>query len=515
MLSMGRFMVELSVYAVVLTLTSCSSEKCSPDVEPDETASHDSSVFEMTGNRGWTNGTFVDGSSPLVAPVSCNEGDQLRPRVGFLPDFKRFVMVWTNMPPALDVPECLYQCFDMHLSDVVYGFLDESLTEPVPAVFSVADDPAGAQWSPDLAVSPTGGFAVVWQEGGWSLATSRWGLLEDPTTARVKVRILGSNGVPTSEEILIDSHLPGSKSSSFPVAEPRVVSLEDGSYVAFWERMCDKDGSLECNWSDTADDHVSTVFWRRFDANGLLSEPQRLADCLTETIFFGGVAPLGESGFVAAWETSATAVSPPPGEPCPRGFSLRIVRGETADPEFHLTGPLFDWDNDPFVFPFGDGRFVLMWSANRESSVDGLPDVSAFRGIMGMIFDKNGNALSSSIPVVAGLAPDVFRTWEPDLKHIINDTFVVTYSDFIEEHYQEFVFAVLLDQNLAQLGPAIRHSSSCGIAENGVSVANSNAEVAMFWDGRCPVADISAEACSKMTMSLAATLLSVGELKGK
>lgn len=498
---------------VALQLAACCSSTSAPVCDGiAEEAPSDAVIDPILDSRS-ADSDFVI-SSRLMAPLLCNEGDQTTPLAGFLPGTNQIVLGWVNEPATWESSQCQKTCGQEELADTAFSLLPVDGDAQTADLHYVGENQAGSQWSPDLAVSPYGGFAIVWQEGGWVKISSEGGWLEDPTDMTVKARIFDAQGEAVTDEIVLDV-LPA-EDADLTGVRPKVVALMDGAYVVFWEWPC-PDNLAACPAKSETTGTPKIVLWSRLEPDGQPSVPVPLSDCFQEHVYFGGAAPLGGSDFVAVWEESNGELSPPPlSGPCQRGFSLRIVRGDTPEPEFRLTGPLWDWKSGPNVFPSGIAEgFVLVWSAHRTDAGD-LPEISQFMGVMGMLFDGNGNALTSSIPIVSGLNPGDLIHWSPTIQRFSDNRFLLTYHDHPSQLDQPFTFTVILDQNLSPVGPKVMHGAECGYAYPGVSTVLSEERVGVFWRGLCPVEEIlSNEPCAEHTSCLTGAILTIDDLLGQ
>jgi hypothetical protein len=251
---------------------------------------------------------------------------------------------------------------------------------PRGAEIKVNSLPASSYGSPQVAVTPDGDFAVVWQTGH---------LGGDPPVEKpvVWVRLFRADGAPKTSQLRVN---PGSS----PQVLPRVAVGADGSFVVVWEEILPTG---------------STVSGRRFDAEGRPRGRRfRLSSTAVEPYFEPAVALAADGSFVAAWSL---------GDVSARRFD---ASGQPLGPEFRANVTTNEERSAPQVAMSASGDFVIGWLSYGGEST--------FFDIYARRFAKDGTPQGGEFQVNSGegrgISQDQFA-----LGVAKNGSFVVLWTD--------------------------------------------------------------------------------------
>lgn len=292
--------------------------------------------------------------------------------------------------------------------------------------FQVNSYTTGAQHSADIAMTPDGGFVVVWAgnaSGG-----------DDSTDRSIHVRRFDVHGNPLGDESQVNQFTPGRQ------VNPRVAAGSDGGFLVVWwsyepappdtdsssiqGRWYDANGQpagdeMQINmyttgwqaWPDVGIDSngVTTVVWsslgspstdsslssvlgRRFDSSGNPMGAEFQVNTYTTGRQQRAVLDVASSGqFVVAW---ANGNRLPPGEEVTDVRARRFAsNGDPIGSDFQVNSYTGYYHLDPAIGVHDDGSFLVVWPSwgslgddQSESSIqgrryqaDGQPTASQFQ----------------------------------------------------------------------------------------------------------------------------------------
>lgn len=257
---------------------------------------------------------FSSAAAPLGAPFPLSSepfGATARPVVG-TDEAGSFVAAWQRMDPPPALARIVARRFD-------------AAGDPQGDEFSVVP-PAMYLWDPQLAVSTSGNFLVV------------WGQAETLADADVYGRVFDASGSPVGGAFRVNSYTPGHQ--QFAAA----ASLGENGFVVVWDAL--------------ADGSAYGIVAQRLDAVGAPVGNDFVVNAYTT----GGqgnpaVAGDGQGGFVVAWQGAG------PGSSYGEIYAQRFdADAQRVGPEFQVNSLTLDAQMRPAVAASGSGEFIVSWS---------------------------------------------------------------------------------------------------------------------------------------------------------
>ncbi|HKC24315.1 MAG TPA: hypothetical protein VKF32_06215, partial [Thermoanaerobaculia bacterium] len=248
----------------------------------------------------------------------------------------------------------------------IFGQLYAASGAPLGAEFRVNAVTTFPQTSPAVAMSPAGGFVVVWTG------------VDDPTSVGVQGRRFDGAGAPLSGDFVVNT------STTAPQSYPSVSADAAGGFVVAWEST-GQDG-----------DPAFGVTARRYAASGVpLTADFRVNSTTTANQIHPAVAVAPSGDFVVAWVG-----------PSATGYDVFVQRfaangnplgGELVANAYPATGQLA-----PAIAATRDGGFVLVWLQQQSTTLDVIRRRLKPSGAMEPEFRVNSLAPQFDSPLAAG-----------------------------------------------------------------------------------------------------------------
>jgi cysteine-rich repeat protein len=289
----------------------------------------------------------------------------------------------------------------------VFGQRCDAFGTPVGAEFQVNTDTQYGEEVPSVAVSPAGGFVVVWQSG-----TS-----EHPYD--IHGQRYDSSGIPDGAAFRVNTFIQGDQTM------PSVAMADDGSFVVVWSSW-GKDGSGD------------GVFGQRYDSSGEPSGFEFQINTYTQDDQnWPVVAASADSRFVVVWESLGQDGSG-------KGIFGRLhdPAGDPATPEFRVNSHTESQQEFPSVSMTSDASFVVVWSGDEQG---GYTD-----GVFGQRYDSVGNSVGPEFKV------NTFedgRQYFPSVSTAADGRFVVVWMSEEQDGDGWGVFGQRYDSSGERAGP--------------------------------------------------------------
>ena len=213
----------------------------------------------------------------------------------------------------------------------------------------------GTQFSPGVALDPTGDFVVVWVSNG-----------QDGASFGVFGRRYESTGVPQGTEFQISTYTAGAEFS------PEVALRADGDFVLTWANSTEGAG-------------LSGVVSRLFDSSGVAQGGEFHVNTFTVGYqSFPDIAASGDAGFVVVWTSGGQDGSY-------TGVFGRMLDqdGVAQGAEFQVNTYTSGYQSAGYVAAGALGDFVVVWSSSDGNGP----------GVFGRRFDSTGAALTDEFQV--------------------------------------------------------------------------------------------------------------------
>jgi hypothetical protein len=285
----------------------------------------------MVGSTAMILGPSTPASSQVVPngdPIQINSfttGSQGGPDVAIAPDGS-FVVVWVGDQSSGDD--------DSDASIQMRRF--DSRGAALGDDFQVNQYTTGRQNSPQVAMTPSGEFAVVWR------STSP--VPPDDDHSSIQGRWFHADGTPASQELQLTSYTTSLQ------AHPQVGADSLGNFVVVWT-------SYGSTGSDTSQ---TSIAGRRFDSTGApLGSDLQVNSYTTGRQEFPSLAVTPAGEFVVAWQN---------GNRLPPGIEVVEIRarrfGADASPagdEFQVNTYTGYYHTNPTIAAHVDGSFIVAW----------------------------------------------------------------------------------------------------------------------------------------------------------
>lgn len=201
-------------------------------------------------------------------------------------------------------------------------------------------------------------------------------LTADPSAQGIRAQILSPTGVKIGGELLVNTITAGGQTAS------TVTALANGDFVVGWT---DNSGTRP-------DTSGSGVYGQVFSAEGLkVGASFLLNTTTTNNQSAPSLSALASGGFVGAWVDRSTLGGDSSGSSIKA--QLFDAAGRKIGREFLVNATTTGSQDQPVVATLAGGRFVIAW---RDAS--GIGDVSA-SGIRAQIFSADGVGVGSEILV--------------------------------------------------------------------------------------------------------------------
>jgi hypothetical protein len=262
--------------------------------------------------------------------------------------------------------------------------------------FKVNTRTAGHQQRASVAGLADGGFVVVWES------------LNRDATRRIGIfgQRFANSGERLGPEFKVNTAAVGDPES------PDVTGLETGGFVVVWHSPSDPDGL--------------DIYGQRFNANGTRSGGAfRLNSRTADHQNNAAVAPWGDNGFVAVWNSPDSA----------NGDGVRGQRFDAqgrVGPEFRVNTTLADFQVNAAVAPLGNGGFIVVW---ESFGVGG--DTTDEADVFGQRYAANGERVGPEFRINTRRAADQSQ---PAVAAVGNRGFIVVWESFGQDGSDYGVF---------------------------------------------------------------------------
>lgn len=193
---------------------------------------------------------------------------------------------------------------------------------------------AGDQIAPSVAALKDGSFVVAWQSAD-----------QDTSGIGVYARIYSTNSAVYNSEFLVNTNITGDQ------AAPFVAALQDGGFIIAWA-------------SANQDSDGYGVFAQRYYANGKRYGLEfRANQNVTNSQYRAQVAGLTDGGYVIIWRSDNQDGSG-------AGIYGQIYNSNNSvrKSEFRVNVETSLDQKTPFVLALTDGRFLVLWQSNHQTS---------------------------------------------------------------------------------------------------------------------------------------------------
>jgi hypothetical protein len=273
-----------------------------------------------------------------------------------------------------------------------------------PAEIQINQSTSGEQALGSLLRLPDGRYLAVWSSEGPEPA--------DGSGYSIQARLLGFDGLPSSDQFQVNLHTTGHQWS------PHAASWPDGSFVIAW--------SSEGSFGDDQDGF--SVQARRFSSTGSPLDPSEFQvntyTNATQSVHHEGVMTLPSGDFVVVWISEGSWGTDQD------WYSIQMRRfdstGVPLDPvETQVNSYTTSLQSTPHMAVWADGRFVVAWTSDGSFGDDqGGYSVQARR------FAGDGAPIDAAEFQVNTLT--AYRQMLPDVASMPDGGFVVVWeSDFI------------------------------------------------------------------------------------
>jgi Ca2+-binding RTX toxin-like protein len=262
-----------------------------------------------------------------------------------------------------------------------------------------------SQYDPTTTALANGRFAVAWSGS-------------DTNGSGVRAQMFNVDGSKAGAEFLVNT------TTIYDQSEPKITTLSDGRFVVVWT-----------NESSGADTSYLAVQAQVFKSDG----SKIGAEFLVNTTFYNWqwqptITALADGRFVIAW----TDESRSGGDPSGRAVRAQIFNsnGSKASAELLVNTTITDNQWEPTITALSDGRFVVAWRDNSESSVSKTSSVRA------QVFNVDGTRTGAEFLVKSNAGP--YYDLEPKITStaLADGRFVVAWSDNSQSGGDSYGFSV-------------------------------------------------------------------------
>ncbi len=267
--------------------------------------------------------------------------------------------------------------------------------------FQVNRTSEGNQTEPAVAIDGAGRCAIVWQGPG----------LEEED---IFLQLLDPNGLPLTEELLINLHTAGRQ------RYPSIAANAAGAFAIVWEsRQTVEEGDL------------ISAYGLLFDANGLALGDEIL---LTEDVYdcrYPDVAVDGSGGFAVVWLGDGTITA-----------RLFDPNGVPRTEPFEVSTTAISSVTRPSIAMNSPGYFVIAW--------DGDPNRASEDDIHARLYDPNGAPRGE--PFIVNSLPDGAQQWPRVSINDVNEFVIVWEHDTGDPNVATEILARRFDPNGSPAG---------------------------------------------------------------
>ena len=228
----------------------------------------------------------------------------------------------------------------------VFGQRFDPAGAPVGAEFAVNTYTTGRQGNPRVAITPSGGFIVVWDGAG-----------QDGSSTGISGRRYDNAGNP-SPEFPINTYTTGQQ------FQADIGVMSDGSFVVAWS---------------TGDGPDFDVAGRRFDSSGNpLGSDFPIGTPAPNVQWFPRIAVDGEDNFIVTWtshdQDSPTLTNAPEGgNPAVGVYAQRFgPAAQRIGPEFLVNVYTTGDQNGGEIAADENGEFVITWTSYQDGGIRGV-----------------------------------------------------------------------------------------------------------------------------------------------
>jgi hypothetical protein len=224
------------------------------------------------------------------------------------------------------------------------------------------------QRNPSVAVTPSGGFVVVWQSQG-SFGT-------DTSNTSIQGQRYASNGSLQGGEFQVNVHTTNRQSDPFVAAE------SDGDFIVVWQSQ----GSIG---SDTSN---LSVHGQRYASDGSKQGVEFQVNTYTTNAQYYPAAAVDSDGdFIVVWQSGGSSGTDP-------NVSVQGQRyasnGSPQGGEFQVNTYTTGYQRYPSVAADADGNFVVVWESWGSFGTDPID-----LGILGQRYLSDGSTQGGEFQV--------------------------------------------------------------------------------------------------------------------
>ncbi|MEM6743056.1 MAG: hypothetical protein AAF676_04880, partial [Pseudomonadota bacterium] len=318
-------------------------------------------IVWVDDNDGSSDGIFLTRYDANGAPVAGNietivnefpdgtldnsSGNQTQPRIVATSDTS-YQVVWTSATSGAAGDGSGSGIFSQLYNIQPAGVGDGRVGGPQQVNFQTDGD----QTRPEIAALGGGRSVVVWE----SVTNGGAG---DGSGDGIYARLFASNGTAeAAAEIAVNETTLSNQT------DPQVAVLGNGDFVVAWR-------------SEGQDGSSGGIYYRRFDTNGTaLTGDVRVNDSTSGNQNEPTIAALSDGGFVIGWTDTST---PAPGSGADVFAQVFDADGTRLDTEVRLNDIVVNTQENLSLAPLGNGGYVAVWESNGNPSGGFTDDIQA------------------------------------------------------------------------------------------------------------------------------------------
>lgn len=258
-----------------------------------------------------------------------------------------------------------------------------------------------SQTDPAVAALQDGGFVVAWQDFS--------GTRGDDSLASVKARLFRSNGIPSGDEFLVNTHTKDHQ------GHPSVAAPLGGNFIVAWN---DFSGTL-------GDSSSGSIKAKMFGQEAKTLRDEFLVNTRKQNNqSFPVVSALEDGGFVVAWTDCSGTL----GDCSATSIKARLF-DDSAVPlgdEFLVNTETANCQLTPALAPLPDGGFVVVWTDYSRRGGD-----ASGSAIKGKVFGPRGKTIQDEFLVNTETKGDQNA---PAVAGLVGGSFVVSWQDASSSH---------------------------------------------------------------------------------
>ncbi len=292
-------------------------------------------------------------------------------------------------------------------------------------------------WKPDVAMSPSGSFIVVW-----------YSYEEDRTDYDVFGRLYSADGTPQGEEFLVNT------TTNYSQSYPAAAMDDEGKFVVVWVGPTD---------AIAGDD----VYGQLFEANGDKIGSEFLINTYsTDRQYYPDVATDSDGDFVVVWQSNGQD-----GDEC-GVFGQRFDSAATPQgSEFQINTTITDNQLGPRVAMDNDGDFVVAWLHAEDA---GPEEVYAQR------YDAAGVAQGAEFQV--NTYTDDLQ-FQPTVAMNGGGDFIVSWTSNLQDGFGYGVYGQMYAADGTAIGAEFRANTMLEGGQNDSDIArNAAGNFVIVWD---------------------------------